>query len=77
MSRFSLSACHLKCRVFMACFALLGASFGASADTPELSLSAQIGKKMFFDKSLSASGKMACSTCHDPDFAYGPPNGRA
>jgi cytochrome c peroxidase len=39
-----------------------------------LSLAAQVGKKMFFDKRLSASGKMACATCHDPAHAYGPPN---
>lgn len=38
------------------------------------SLAAQVGKKMFFDKRLSASGKMACATCHDPNHAYGPPN---
>ena len=38
------------------------------------SLAAQVGKKMFFDKRLSASGKMACATCHDPAHAYGPPN---
>jgi cytochrome c peroxidase len=29
---------------------------------------------MFFDHDLSASGHMACATCHDPDHAYGPPN---
>jgi cytochrome c peroxidase len=39
-----------------------------------LSLAAQVGKSLFFDKSLSASGKMACASCHDPDHAYGPPN---
>jgi cytochrome c peroxidase len=32
---------------------------------------------IFSDTSLSASGKMACSTCHSPDHAYGPPNGLA
>jgi cytochrome c peroxidase len=32
---------------------------------------------MFTDMSLSGSGKMACSTCHDPSTAYGPPNGLA
>ena len=42
-----------------------------------LSLAAQAGKKIFFDKALSASGKMACATCHDPDHAYGPPNALA
>ena len=46
-----------------------------AADT--LSPSARIGKLMFFDKNLSASGKMACATCHDPGHAYGPPNALA
>lgn len=27
---------------------------------------------MFFDRSLSASGRMSCASCHDPKFAYGP-----
>lgn len=29
-----------------------------------------LGKKLFFDKSLSKSNKMACATCHQPDKAY-------
>lgn len=33
-----------------------------------------IGRAMFFDRSLSASGRMSCASCHDPRFAYGPPN---
>jgi cytochrome c peroxidase len=37
---------------------------------------ASLGRKMFFDPGLSASGKMSCSSCHDPRFAYGPPNAR-
>ena len=37
----------------------------------------ELGRSLFFDPSLSASGKMACATCHDPRFAYGPPNARA
>jgi cytochrome c peroxidase len=40
----------------------------------ELSAAAEAGKQLFFDKALSASGRVACSTCHDPDHAYGPPN---
>lgn len=40
-----------------------------------LSPAAALGKKIFLDRTLSASGKMACATCHDPRFAYGPPNG--
>jgi cytochrome c peroxidase len=39
-----------------------------------LSAVAQVGQKMFFDKSLSGSGKLACSSCHDPDHAYAPAN---
>jgi cytochrome c peroxidase len=48
--------------------------------TPQISLlspAASVGKQLFFDPSLSASGKLACATCHDPRHAYGPPNDRA
>jgi cytochrome c peroxidase len=37
-----------------------------------LSFMASIGREMFFDTSLSSSGKMACASCHSPDHAYGP-----
>jgi cytochrome c peroxidase len=33
-----------------------------------------LGRKLFFDPSLSASGQMACATCHAPQRAFGPPN---
>jgi cytochrome c peroxidase len=46
----------------------------ANARAPGLSLAADVGKHLFFDKTLSASGAMSCATCHDPDHAYGPPN---
>lgn len=36
-----------------------------------------LGRKLFFDPSLSASGQMACATCHDPRHAFGPPNALA
>jgi len=36
-----------------------------------------LGEKMFFDPSLSASGHIACATCHDPEHAFGPANARA
>ncbi len=39
-----------------------------------LSAMAELGRKLFFDASLSSSGKMACASCHSPDHAYGPPN---
>lgn len=35
-----------------------------------------LGRKLFADPVLSASGRMACATCHDPRFAFGPPNAR-
>ncbi len=33
-----------------------------------------LGRALFFDPSLSASGKISCATCHDPKHAFGPPN---
>lgn len=31
-----------------------------------------LGRRMFFDASLSASGRQACASCHDPAHAFGP-----
>src|SRR6516225_226104 len=42
-----------------------------------LSLPAQVGEKIFADRSLSASGQLACATCHDPAHAYTSPNSLA
>jgi cytochrome c peroxidase len=42
-----------------------------------LSEVAVLGKQIFFDTSLSASGKQACSSCHSPEHAFGPPDGKA
>ena len=33
-----------------------------------------LGRALFFDASLSASGKTACAACHDPAHAYAAPN---
>jgi cytochrome c peroxidase len=52
---------------------------GATADagsTP-LSLQAQVGQKVFFDRNLSGGRNMSCASCHDPQYAYGPPNSLA
>ncbi len=35
---------------------------------------AKLGRDLFFDTSLSSSGKIACASCHSPALAYGPPN---
>ncbi len=65
-------------------------AFGAAAAEPDhnsiaykmarhdpLSPPALVGQKMFSDASLSGSGKLACTSCHDPDHAYAPANGLA
>jgi cytochrome c peroxidase len=36
-----------------------------------------LGQSLFFDPSLSGSGKLACSSCHDPAHGFGPPNALA
>ena len=48
--------------------------FSRQATVPELTA---LGRALFFSPQLSVSGQMSCATCHDPAFAYGPPNGRA
>jgi len=69
----------------LACLAALGIATVNAADTfygtafervPSPAALTAIGRAMFFDPSLSASGKMACASCHDPRFAYGPPNAK-
>lgn len=69
---------HLALRHLAAGLLMFGACLwsGANADTP-LSLPAQLGKQMFFDKALSGSGKMSCASCHDPDNHYAPANALA
>jgi cytochrome c peroxidase len=39
-----------------------------------LSAVALLGKDMFNDPSLSASGKQSCASCHSASHAFGPPN---
>jgi cytochrome c peroxidase len=33
-----------------------------------------LGRALFSDAALSASGKISCATCHDPAHDFGPPN---
>ena len=44
---------------------------------PRLAAMTELGRQLFFDPQLSRLGKMSCATCHDPRFAYGPPNARS
>lgn len=39
-----------------------------------LSAVARLGKQLFFDPALSASGRQSCASCHSPAHAYSPPN---
>jgi cytochrome c peroxidase len=41
---------------------------------PSVAAMTAVGRALFFDRSLSASGKVACAGCHDPRRAFGPPN---
>jgi cytochrome c peroxidase len=68
---------------------LAGAAFaaepqGSAGDNPHpihlvrppvapLSAMAQLGRQIFYDASLSSSGKLSCASCHSPEHAYGPP----
>jgi cytochrome c peroxidase len=65
-----LAACPLS--------AALGAAAPFYANTfdkvPTADAMTAVGRALFFDTSLSASGKMACSSCHDPMRAFGPPD---
>ncbi|MCC8393565.1 cytochrome-c peroxidase [Paraburkholderia sp. MMS20-SJTR3] len=54
-----------------------GASSVAPPATVTLSAAAQVGKQLFFDQNLSGNRNMACATCHNPQYAYGPPNSLA
>jgi len=63
----------------MAAILTLQALFGlvaiaAASNGPELpSPAAQLGRRLFSDPRLSASGRMACANCHDPAHAYASP----
>lgn len=47
---------------------------GRRPTVPELT---ELGRAMFSDTGLSASGKLSCASCHSPDHAYGPGNNLA
>jgi cytochrome c peroxidase len=41
---------------------------------PDAGTLTTLGRALFSDPSLSASGAMSCASCHDPAHAYGPAN---
>jgi len=44
---------------------------------PSAAALAALGRQLFLDPGLSASGKIACATCHDPEHDFGPANAAA
>ncbi len=43
------------------------------ADNPMTEAKIKLGKRLFSDPILSADGKVACATCHQPDHAFASP----
>jgi cytochrome c peroxidase len=50
---------------------------GTAAQSARAAAMSRLGRLIFNDAALSASGRLACSTCHDPAHAYAPANGLA
>jgi cytochrome c peroxidase len=48
-------------------------SAGPTLAATDLSPQAQLGRQLFFDPGLSASGQLSCASCHDPANAYAAP----
>jgi cytochrome c peroxidase len=69
-------AAMLFAATLMATGGALGAPFYANSfeKLPSAAAMTAVGRALFFDDSLSASGKVACGGCHDPRRAFGPPN---
>lgn len=57
----------------------LVATLSACSHEPPTTQSAQarLGRQIFHDPSLSASGKQSCASCHDAAFGHAPPNNLA
>jgi len=41
---------------------------------PDVRTLTALGRALFFDRTLSASGSLSCASCHDPAHAFGPAN---
>lgn len=63
-----------RARAYAAAADALVARVRANANADAAPTPASLGRKIFFDPSLSASGRMACSTCHDPAHAHAQTN---
>src|ERR1044071_9205530 len=45
-------------------------SYFIPKDNPLTSAKVELGRKLFFDKRLSADGSVSCATCHEPKRAF-------
>jgi cytochrome c peroxidase len=67
---------------FLLAIAVSNTALGAERGIPrnlvyrQVGILAQLGRMLFFDPGLSASGQLSCASCHDPAHAYGPSNAR-
>lgn len=50
---------------------------GAGGLSPSPDTLAEMGRRLFMDPGLSASGRQSCASCHDPAHGFGPPNALA
>ncbi|MEP7344535.1 MAG: cytochrome c peroxidase [Gemmatimonadaceae bacterium] len=41
---------------------------------PDVAVLTELGRSLFFDTTLSASGRLSCASCHSPTHGWGPPN---
>ncbi|OYO31750.1 cytochrome-c peroxidase [Janthinobacterium sp. PC23-8] len=57
--------------------AYLNAAYAPAQRQPSVADMTAMGRAMFFEPSLSISGKLSCASCHSPEHAYGPPNALA
>ena len=44
------------------------------SDNPRTADKVALGRKLFFDKRLSADNSISCATCHDPHYGYADPH---
>ena len=52
----------------------LDAYLPVPGSNPLTSTKVELGKRLFFDKRLSADGTLSCASCHDPEYAFGDKN---
>jgi len=70
-----LTACHQAAAPVAASTMATPALYADSHPLPAKQLEA-LGRQLFHEPALSASGKQSCASCHSPAHAYGPADGK-